>query len=806
MARPMITVLMDDSPDKPAREPLWLQRRLLLAGAALLAGVLVAAALAFLQVQQQALQQDALVRNELVVQALEDQANSCIAGVELALSTAAEALRLQAGNVSNGSNGSNANPTLYAADPVLARTAAALPFLRSISLVDAQGRVLASSNPANLVPVASRQRLLSVIAVPGLGAVQPGPDLADLNRATTPDTPAPAADTGAASRSPIGPSHLLPWVQPVSTGYQTDWLVAVIDPAYFRTRYTQLLGSGPQRAALLSLGGQLIAASPGVRQVVGQRIPGHRVFSEFLPGQGQGRFQGSGLDGEPAYGAFRSARLQPLVLLVETPQAALSALADPMVRNVALGLIGLLLLVGALTVLVWRSQRSREEVGVDLAAARDSIAAHDAFTDRLFQVSPIPMVVKDTHGRFLRVNKAWTDLTGLPYERVIGVNLGRLYPAQLAAPHMVQEQMAIASGQPTNYEEQILDSDGLPRDVMIRVMPYIDAEGQVAGVITCLTDVTEFREAALRTLEAKDAAEYANLAKSEFLANISHELRTPLQGILGFSELGSQRGRADGRPETRMDERAHGMFSDIHSAGERMLSLVNNLLDLSRLESTVGEVHLAPMDIVPALAAVVQELQPMAHKQRLRLLVGADNLVGPSAGTGNPGNPGSPHTATPAMRHAPLWAAADGFRLQQVLRNVLANAIRFAPAGTSIEIHWRQVSNRELMVSVRDHGPGIPGDELDRIFESFVQSSRTKDGSGGTGLGLAICRKIMTAHRGRISAHNHAEGGAVFEIVLAALTRASAAAAAASTSASASASAAASSAAPARAAAGHALR
>ena len=746
----MITVLMDDPPERPEREPLWLQRRLLLVGAALLAGVLVAAALGFLQANRAALEQDAVARNELFAQVLEDQANRSIDSVELALATAAEALRLQA-----------AAATPISTAQVLTRTVGALPFVRSVSLVDAQGRVLASSNPGNLAPALTRHRLLSVIAVPGLGSLQTGADLADLNQGLTPD-----ALPGAGQ--PAG--HLLPLVRPVDTATQTDWLVAVIDPAYFRSQYAQLLGSGPQRAALLSLGGQLIAAGPGVRQAVGQRIAGHRVFNEFLPGRGQGQFQGNGLDGEPCYGAFRSARLQPLVLLVETPQAAVSAQAEAMVRNVVLGVGGLLLLVAALTALVWHSLRSREAVGVDLAAARDSIAAHDAFTDRLFQVSPIPMVVKDTNGRFLRVNKAWTDLTGLPYERVIGVNLGRLYPAQLAAPHMVQEQMAIASGQPANYEEQILDSDGLPRDVMIRVMPYTDADGQVAGVITCLTDVTEFREAALRTLQAKDAAEYANLAKSEFLANISHELRTPLQGILGFSELGSQRaraeGRQDGRADARIDERAQGMFSDIHSAGERMLSLVNNLLDLSRLESTVGEVHLVPMDIVPPLAAVVQELQPMAHKQRLRLLVATEGGVDHGADAGGVHLP---------SRHTPLWAAADGFRLQQVLRNVLANAIRFAPPGTSIEIHWRQVSNRELMVSVRDRGPGIPGDELDRIFESFVQSSRTKDGSGGTGLGLAICRKIMAAHRGRINAHNHVEGGAVFEMVLAALTRAPAA-------------------------------
>ena len=738
----MITVSLNyPSDEPPPREPMWLQRRLVLAGAALLAVVLVLAALAFVQQQRAALLADALARNELFAQVLEDQANRTIDTAELGLSTAAQALRALP---------SRTDPAELAA--LLRRTADALPFLRSISLVDAQGRLLASSDPANLEGDTPRHQLLALIAVPGLGSLMSGRDLGQGSKDAAPlakppgrpEAPAPAAAQAA---------YYLPLVRPVASDGASEWLVASLRPEHFGAQYASLLGSGPQRAALLTLSAQLVAASPGPGLALGQRASAHKVFRDFLPGRSKGQFHGPGLDSAPAYVSFRTARLQPLVMLVETPDAAVAALADALALRVA-GVVGvLLLLVGALAAVVWRSQQTREEVSGDLAAARDSIAAHDAFTDRLFQVSPIPMVVKDTHGRFLRVNRAWTDLTGLSYERVIGFSLGRLYPAQLAAPHMVQEQMAIASGQPVNYEEQILDSDGLPRDVMIRVMPYTDAEGQVSGVITCLTDVTEFREAAQRTLEAKDAAEHANFAKSEFLANISHELRTPLQGILGFSELGTQR--------SGVDPRLQGMFQDIHGAGERMLTLVNNLLDLSRLESTVGEIHLAPMDIVPALQSVVQELRPMAGKNGLRLSVHGDGVVDHSAA------PDSPQ----ASRATALWAAADEFRLQQVLRNVLANAIRFAPRGSAIEIAWRQVSGRDLMISVRDHGPGIPVAELERIFESFVQSSRTRDGAGGTGLGLAICRKIVSAHKGRVSAHNHADGGAVFEIVLPVLTR-----------------------------------
>jgi len=117
----------------------------------------------------------------------------------------------------------------------------------------------------------------------------------------------------------------------------------------------------------------------------------------------------------------------------------------------------------------------------------------------------------------------------------------------------------------------------------------------------------------------------------------------------------------------------------------------------------------------------------------------------------------------------PHPARINVFRFQQVLRNVLANAIRFSPADATVDVHWSRGADGGVQVSVADRGPGIPAGELDAIFDAFVQSSRTKDGAGGTGLGLAICRRIMAAHGGRIWARNADSGeggGAVFHIEL----------------------------------------
>jgi len=245
-------------------------------------------------------------------------------------------------------------------------------------------------------------------------------------------------------------------------------------------------------------------------------------------------------------------------------------------------------------------------------------------------------------------------------------------------------------------------------------------------------DISELHEAERATREARDAAEEASRAKSEFIANISHELRTPLQSIIGFSELGTVRGR--------QHEKLAAMFGDIHASGQRMLALVNDLLDVSKIESTVGTFHLERTDVRPLVRETVRELEPLLGARRL-------------------------HVETD-LGDVPLVAKVDPLRFQQVVRNVLANAVKFSPVGSAIDLDAELTAASQIVITVRDRGPGIPAPELEKIFEAFVQSSKTKDGAGGTGLGLAICRKIVEAHGGRIGAENADGGGSRFTITL----------------------------------------
>jgi PAS domain S-box-containing protein len=364
----------------------------------------------------------------------------------------------------------------------------------------------------------------------------------------------------------------------------------------------------------------------------------------------------------------------------------------------------------------------------DQARLRDQLA----FNELMFEMLPLPVSMLDTKGRYLRVNRAWEDFTGRRRDDVLGLSARRLLPPEEAALHDAQDRSLLAQGGSLRYDATRRMLDGSRRDLSLTKAVVPGTGGQAAGVLVAFMDVTESRDAERAVREARDAAEEASRAKSEFIANISHELRTPLQSIIGFSELGEMRGRDT--------PKLAGMFADIHRAGQRMLALVNDLLDVAKIESTVGTFHLERTDLRPLVREVARELEPLLADRRLRLAFDLGDM--------------------------PLVAKVDPTRFQQVVRNVLANAIRFSPVGQAIDLVGQYTAQGEVDLCVRDHGPGIPPAELETIFEAFVQSSKTKDGSGGTGLGLAICRKIVEAHGGRIRAANADGGGSEFHIRL----------------------------------------
>lgn len=280
------------------------------------------------------------------------------------------------------------------------------------------------------------------------------------------------------------------------------------------------------------------------------------------------------------------------------------------------------------------------------------------------------------------------------------------------------------------------------------------------GFVTIYTDITERKKAddelrqhrdhlqelvAERTVRLEEAlwqARAASQAKSEFVANMSHELRTPMHAILSFSELGSTRAKSGSHDKLAQ------YFSRIEHSAARLLSLINELLDLSKIESGLMELKIQPTDINVLIKDACRHIESLLDTRQLHLNIQS--------------------TATATV------LAIDPQRITQVILNLLSNAIKFSPGNSSVDIvisdsvllTGRRISDTNqqaaLSIQVIDHGMGIPVNELETIFDKFVQGTHTKTGAGGTGLGLAISRAIILQHMGTLVAQNNPNGGACF--------------------------------------------
>jgi signal transduction histidine kinase len=237
-------------------------------------------------------------------------------------------------------------------------------------------------------------------------------------------------------------------------------------------------------------------------------------------------------------------------------------------------------------------------------------------------------------------------------------------------------------------------------------------------------------------INKKETAERAAKAESEFLSNMSHELRTPMHAILGYAEICTdavKEGEIDGLEK---------YLNNVTAAGKRLLDLLNNLLELAKMEDGRVQYKFERTDLKDVVEHTLMELDPLIKAKDQQISVSLGN-----------------HTR----------ALVDRTHLIQVLINLVSNAIKFSAAGSHIGIELcneRLGGGDQIRCSVTDEGPGVPDDELRAVFDKFVQSRKTKTGKGGTGLGLAICDHIIKAHGGKIWAENAKPHGAVFTFVI----------------------------------------
>jgi len=279
---------------------------------------------------------------------------------------------------------------------------------------------------------------------------------------------------------------------------------------------------------------------------------------------------------------------------------------------------------------------------------------------------------------------------------------------------------------------QIQESEGALRQAHDQLEQRV--KERTAELETAKKEVEEFSHSVVR---AKEEIERASKFKDQFLSTMSHELRTPLNAVLGFSDL-----LADERYGP-LNDRQRRYVGHIHTGGKHLLTLISDILDLSKIEAGRMELNREDMTVAPAFAEVISALSPLAENKSQALLQQVE--------TG-------------------LQVHADATRLKQVLTNLVGNAIKFTPEGGHIELAARRVDN-QVRIEVRDNGPGIPPEQQQRIFEAFFRLTEKGSATEGTGLGLAITARLVELHGSKLAIESRSGEGACFYFCLPLIAR-----------------------------------
>jgi signal transduction histidine kinase/DNA-binding NarL/FixJ family response regulator len=261
--------------------------------------------------------------------------------------------------------------------------------------------------------------------------------------------------------------------------------------------------------------------------------------------------------------------------------------------------------------------------------------------------------------------------------------------------------------------------------VRLRVWRLRVREKELVAIVAERTK--ELEESQAKLVEAKEAAEAANRAKSTFLANVSHELRTPLNSILGYTQLLL-------RDQNQAEEKRRRLTT-VLSSGEHLLNMINEILDLAKVESGTISITLEPVQLKPLLNALADEFQLRASQKQLRFTYSSDHSI-------------------------QEWISTDPIRLKQVLYNLVGNSIKFTERG-EVALRVSRVKDR-IRIEVRDTGRGIPTDEIQHLFKPFYQATNNNQASGGVGLGLYISQRIVRLLGGALEVRSEEGEGSNF--------------------------------------------
>jgi len=378
-----------------------------------------------------------------------------------------------------------------------------------------------------------------------------------------------------------------------------------------------------------------------------------------------------------------------------------------------------------------RAEIEREEAEVERARlANYNRLLLDSTGDGMYSIGP------DGNCTFL--NRTAARMLGIAPEEALGRNMHRLTHHSRAdgSPYPLEEcpiYRAFQAGQSHRMDDEVFwRGDGTSFPVEYSSSPILE-DGVLKGAVITFADITQRRQAEDDLLRAKDAAEAASRTKSQFLANMSHELRTPMNAILGYSEMLQEEAEDEGLDNFTPD------LQKIQNAGKHLLALINDILDLSKIEAGKMELYLEDFDIAATVADVAATVQTLVAKKNNTLIVRCPPDAGP-------------------MR-------ADLTKVRQSLFNLLSNAAKFTENG-EITLDVRR-DGADWLFTVRDSGIGMTGEQMAGLFEAFAQAdASTTRKYGGTGLGLAITRRFCRMMGGDTTVESEPGRGSAFTICL----------------------------------------
>jgi protein-histidine pros-kinase len=348
----------------------------------------------------------------------------------------------------------------------------------------------------------------------------------------------------------------------------------------------------------------------------------------------------------------------------------------------------------------------------------------------VFESAPDAMVITGQDGRIRLVNAQLEALFGYPRQELMGQPIEMLLPARFRAPHVTARQTYAAAPRATGLHRSVelygSRKDGTEFPVEVSLSPLQTAAGLL--VASAIRDLTGRKQLEAGVLEA-------SRLKGAFLANMSHELRTPLNAIIGFAEL-MHSGKVG-----PMSERHTEYLGDILISSRHLLRLINDVLDLAKIESGQMQFSFEPVDLTGAADEVLDIVRGLADNKRLAI----ERVVDPALGE----------------------VVVDPARIRQVLYNYLSNAIKFTPDGGRVRLSIGAAGPDHFRIEVEDTGVGVPPDLIPHLFREFQQlDSTTGKRYQGTGLGLVLARRIAEGHGGSVSVRSAPGQGSTFSAVL----------------------------------------